>query len=126
MNRLAYFEVQAGDTRRAIDFYKKVFGWRFKKDSGIPIEYWRIEGGGIMGSLLKRQGRAPQHKLGETNAFVCSIEVKDFDQTAKKIKGSGGKIAHKKFAIPSRCWQGYFIDTEGNIFGIFQVDETAK
>jgi uncharacterized protein len=28
--------------------------------------------------------------------------------------------------VPGTCWQGYFIDTEGNTFGIFQVDEEAK
>ena len=27
--------------------------------------------------------------------------------------------------VPGKCWQGYFIDTEGNTFGIFEVDEEA-
>lgn len=31
-----------------------------------------------------------------------------------------------KFAIPEVCWQGYFLDTEGNTFGLFEVDENAK
>jgi uncharacterized protein len=42
------------------------------------------------------------------------------------IVSLGGKIALPKFAVPGTCWQGYFIDTEGNTFGLFQVDETAK
>ncbi len=44
----------------------------------------------------------------------------------RKILSLGGKIALPKFAVPGVCWQGYFIDTEGNTFGLFQVDEKAK
>ena len=27
--------------------------------------------------------------------------------------------------MTGKCWQGYFIGTEGNTFGIFEVDEQA-
>ena len=27
--------------------------------------------------------------------------------------------------VEGRCWQGYFFDTEGNTFGIFEVDGKA-
>jgi predicted enzyme related to lactoylglutathione lyase len=126
MNELAYFEIQANNPKRAAGFYEKVFGWEFTKDPAIPIDYWRIKAGWQMGGLLRRPAKAPlSHKSG-TNAFVCSIMVKDFDETAKKIKSLGGKVALDKFAVPGKCWQGYFIDTEGNTFGIFELDETAK
>ncbi len=125
MNEVAYFEIQADDPKRAADFYKKLFGWQFKKDPAVPIEYWRITAGSQMGGLLKRPVQAPPLGFG-TNAFVSSIMVEDFDKTASKIKSLGGKVALEKFAVPGKCWQGYFIDTEGNTFGIFQVDENAK
>jgi hypothetical protein len=35
-------------------------------------------------------------------------------------------FALEKFAVPGTCWQGYFLDLEGNTFGLFQVDENAK
>jgi len=38
-----------------------------------------------------------------------------------KILSLGGKTALPKFAVPGVCWQGYFIDTEGNTFGLFQL-----
>jgi uncharacterized protein len=126
MNELSYFEIQAEDTKRAVDFYNRIFGWQFKEEFTVPIEYWRITTGGQMGGgLLKRQAKAPELGHG-TNAFVCSIIVEDFDKTAKKIISLGGKVALEKFAVPGKCWQGYFLDTEGNTFGIFQVDENAK
>jgi predicted enzyme related to lactoylglutathione lyase len=60
-----------------------------------------------------------------TNAYVCSIQVENFDATAKKIMAQGGQEALPKFAVPGKCWQGYFLDTEGNTFGLFEVDEKA-
>jgi predicted enzyme related to lactoylglutathione lyase len=53
------------------------------------------------------------------------LEVDDFDATAAKILSLGGQVALEKFPVIGRCWQGYFIDTEGNTFGIFEVDENA-
>jgi predicted enzyme related to lactoylglutathione lyase len=38
-----YFEIQADDTKRAIDFYSGVFGWKFSEVQGLPIPYWTIE-----------------------------------------------------------------------------------
>jgi uncharacterized protein len=74
--------------------------------------------------LLKRPAKAPPAQSG-TNAFVCSLEVQDFDATEKAILKLGGIVALPKFAVPGTCWQGYFVDTEGNTFGIFEVDENA-
>ena len=125
MNGPSYFEIQADDTQRAVRFYEQVFGWKFTKANEIPIEYFRIETNSSRGGLLKRPAPRPQQASG-TNAFVCSMEVKDFDQTARKISDQGGIVALPKFAVPGTCWQGYFIDTEGNTFGIFQVDTSAR
>lgn len=118
-----YFEIQADDPARAADFYAKAFGWKLHEVQGLPIAYWRIETGGAQGGLLRRPAKAP-HPGSGTNAFVCSIEVADFEKTARTILAKGGQIALPKFAVPGRCWQGYFIDTEGNTFGIFEVDES--
>ena len=120
-----YFEIQADDTGRAVGFYKGVFGWKFAEAHGLPVEYWRIETDGGRGGLLKRPAQPPPPECG-TNAFVCSIEVEDFDDKAREILSLGGKVALPKFAVPGTCWQGYFVDTEGNTFGIFQVDPNAK
>jgi predicted enzyme related to lactoylglutathione lyase len=120
-----YFEIQADDTKRAVDFYRGVFGWKFEQIHGLPVEYWRIETGGSRGGLLKRPAQPPPPQSG-TNAFVVSIEMENFDETEQKIVSLGGQVALPKFAVPNTCWQGYFIDTEGNTFGIFEVDETAK
>jgi predicted enzyme related to lactoylglutathione lyase len=106
-------------------FYSEVFGWKFAKQEFVPVEYYHITTDGMYGGLLKRPGQIPPVGFG-TNAFTCSIQVEDFDTTADRILALGGQVALPKFAVPGRCWQGYFIDLDGNTFGIFEVDENAK
>lgn len=49
MNAPSYFEIQAADLKRAVDFYRTVFGWSFELNAAVPIEYYRIETDGMMG-----------------------------------------------------------------------------
>lgn len=124
MNNVRYFEIQADDVEKAMSFYSTVFEWKFMRQEGLPIEYWQIETEDMSGGLLKRPAKTPPLEYG-TNAFLCSMQVEDFDTTAKKVLENGGQVALPKFAIPGKCWQGYFVDPEGNTFGLFQVDESA-
>jgi uncharacterized protein len=101
-----FFEIQADDVQRAATFYQTVFGWRFSRNHGVPVEYLDIETGGSRGGLLKRPAKTPPPEHG-TNAFVCSLEVENFDETARLILAQGGVVALEKFPIPGRCWQGF-------------------
>ena len=125
MNSIVYFEIQANDPQKSIEFYSNVFGWNFIKQDGLPIEYYRIETSGIEGGMFKRPAETPPLNCG-TNAFTCTMEVENFDAMADKIIQNGGQIAMPKFAILGRCWQGYFLDSDHNVFGIFQIDNSAK
>lgn len=125
MNIIGYFEIQSTDIQRDITFYSTIFGWKFIKEEFVPIEYYRIQTNSINGGLLQRPAATPATAFG-TNAFVCSIQVEDFDSTASLILQQGGKVALPKFAIPGRCWQGYFLDLDNNTFGIFEADTYAK
>lgn len=125
MNSIGFFEIQSSNPSRDIKFYETIFGWKFFKEEYVPIEYYRIDTDTIYGGLLKRPAAVPPMGTG-TNAFTCSIQVEDFDKTAAVILSNGGQIALPKFAVPGRCWQGYFLDPDNNTFGIFQVDEKAK
>ena len=124
MNTIGYFEIHSTNPEREIKFYQSVFGWRFVREKSFPIEYYRIEINGIHGGLLKCPPKEPTMQ-GGINAFVCSVQVENFDKTSEQILTSGGQIAKPKFAIPTLCWQGYFIDGDNNTFGVFEVDEHA-
>ena len=124
MNTIGFFEIQSSDPARDMTFYKTVFGWKFIRQESVPIEYYLIETNTIFGGLLKRPAKVPPPESG-TNAYVCSIQVTSFDKTSDLILKKGGQVAMPKFAVPGRCWQGYFIDQDNNTFGIFEVDEKA-
>ena len=118
-----YFEIEADDPARAINFYTQLLGWRFAEDQG-PERYWRIETGELYGGLLPRSAIRPPAQCG-ANAFVCSFEVENFDAAGQLVQKLGGSVVEPKFPVSGQSWQGYFMDTEGNNFGIFQVDEKA-
>ena len=128
--RVVHFEIQAENPERAIEFYKSVFGWDFQKWGENP--YWMImtadkecKDPGINGGLLLRPCPAPAPEQG-TNAYVCTIQVDNYDDIEKKILAAGGIVAMPKFALPGMAWQGYYIDTEGNTIGLHQADPNAK
>ncbi|SOC40655.1 VOC family protein [Ureibacillus acetophenoni] len=131
MGRVLHFEIHVEDMERAKKFYGEVFGWKYEDYSnyaGIPY-FGAITGDdgtpGINGALMQRQGVAPE--VGQpTNSFVCTIGVEDYDSTEAKILELGGKVVLPKYALPGMAWQGYYIDTEGNIIGIHQPDPNAK
>ncbi len=132
LNRPVHFEIQVDNPERAIEFYRSAFGWEITKWEGGMMEYWMVmtapkdhKEPGINGGLLRRPAKTPMKECG-TNAYVCTMQVDDFDAVAKKILASGGTVALPKFAFPGMAWQGYFLDTEGNTFGLHQTDVNAK
>ncbi len=90
MNTIGYFEIQSSETARDIRFYESVFGWKFIKEEFVPIEYYRIETNSINGGLLKRPAKVPPPESG-TNAFVCSIQVENFDKINERILQNGDR-----------------------------------
>ena len=130
MNRIVHFEIHAENPDRAISFYKDVFGWQI--DKWGELDYWVIMTAekdspipGINGGLLPRKGSAPTEGQA-VNAFVCTVQVDNITDMIAKVEKAGGTIALPKFAFPGMAWQAYYKDTEGNIFGLHQVDTNAK
>ncbi|HQY99188.1 MAG TPA: hypothetical protein PKV13_01165 [Propionicimonas sp.] len=74
---------------------------------------------------MQRQGPNPPAGSSVQGA-VLTIGVEDFDATAAKVLAAGGTVALPKSALASMAWQGYFIDTEGNVFGVHQPDPEAR
>ena len=124
MNIISFFEIQSSEPQREVAFYSRVFGWKFELDKGLPFEYYHIRTQGIEGALLERPVDVPAQEQG-TNAFTNLILVGDYDETHNIIMGNGGTIALPKFAVSGQRWQGYYLDPDNNVFGIFEIDENA-
>jgi predicted enzyme related to lactoylglutathione lyase len=116
MPRVVHFEIYGENPKQLIDFYGKVFGWKFEKWG--PIDYWIIktgDGQGIDGGLGKQK-----------NPGVNTIDVPDVDEYLSKIKIAGGIILTPKMTLPGIGYLAYFQDSQGNVFGIMKDDPAAK
>lgn len=121
MPRPIHFEIPANNPEGLIGFYTNVFGWTFTKWEG-PAPYWLITTGakeepGIDGGLLQR--RDPKQPC------VNTIGVASVDESIKTVEKNGGKVAVPKMAVPGVGWLAYCMDTEGNMFGMMQMDPAA-
>ena len=130
MSRVVHFEIQADDLERAMAFYTAAFGWSFQEYGAfMGTTYWGVITGpddepGINGGLLERPVSAPAPEQG-ANAFVCTMQVEDYDETERRLLEAGGTVALPKMALTGMAWQGYYLDTEGNTIGIHQADPDA-
>lgn len=122
MPRIVHFDIPSDNPERAQKFYQQVFGWEFNKWDG-PMEYWIVKTGddkqpGINGGMARRM----PGQMGMTN----TIDVPSIDEYAAKITSNGGQVHTPKFPIPGVGYFSMCSDTDGNIFGIIQMDPGAK
>ena len=122
MPTVQHFEIPADDVERASKFYTEVFEWKMQKlanPEDPSKDYWffdtKDENGnkGIGGGLMKRQ--APEHSV--TN-YVTVASVDDY---ASKIEEAGGKVIMPKTEIPEMGFILVFVDTENNMFGLYEA-----
>ena len=123
MPRPVHFEMSFENADRVKEFYTKVFGWTFQKWGDDSMPYYLTTTGpdaepGINGGLLLRQGGMP---AGTTN----TMGVESVDAAVRTIEAAGGTIILPKMAVPGMGWVAYATDTEGNQFGVFEMDEKA-
>ena len=128
MPRVVHFEIHADDPERARRFYGELFGWEFTQFGG-PMDYWIIKTGsegqpGIDGGMMRRMG-APPADGQAVNAYVCTIDVDQLDESMERALALGGTLALAKMPIRGIGWLGYAKDPEGNIFGMMQADPNA-
>ena len=128
MPRPIHFEIHAENTERAIAFYRDLLGWEFSQWGKEP--YWLVKTGekgtpGIDGGLMPRRGPGPAD-MQPVNAFVCTVDVANLDEMVKRVTAAGGAIALPKMPVPTVGWLAYAKDTEGNLFGMMQMDANAK
>lgn len=115
-----HFEIPADNPERAVEFYKKVFGWQISKWEGSG-DYWLAATGekgeaGIDGAIMDRSG---------PKTTVNTIDVPALDDFIKKVKAAGGKTVGERQTIPGVGIFTYCEDTEGNLFGILQSERPA-
>ncbi len=115
----AHFEIPADDVKRAKKFYSELFGWQISAAEGFE-DYWFIQTGDegdLAGGLMSRQapGQGP----------VYYVQVESVADYAAKVEALGGKVIVPKSPVPGMGWFAHFQDTEGNVFALWEGDESA-
>ncbi|HEV7859192.1 MAG TPA: VOC family protein [Pyrinomonadaceae bacterium] len=124
MPKIAHFEISCDDMQRAGKFYERVFGWQVDKTDGEDDDYYLISGAddeddyGVTGGLTTR--------AYPTDSTVITYEVESVDRYAKTITEAGGKVLAPKISLPGVGYLVYCYDTESNIFGVMEYDESAQ
>jgi uncharacterized protein len=113
--KLVHFELPAQDTDRAKKFWSGVFGWDFG-DSAMPgMEYYMVRTGEDQGGAIYP---------AEESGMKVYFDTDDIDDSIAKVRGGGG-TADDKQPIPHVGWFTRCKDTEGNVFSLFQSDESV-
>lgn len=119
---IVWFEVPADDLDRAKTFYKGMFGWSFAKLPAAVPDYWHIDTGGKDaspdGGLMPRMH--PQQPI--TNY----ISVPSVSKAAVNVEKLGGTACKPKTAVPGMGYFAICLDTEGNTFALWEMNERAK
>lgn len=106
-----HFEIPADNIERAKKFYQNIFGWELEETPAIDKNFFSAEKE-VNGSVFKRnmEGEFP----------ILIIGVKELDKCLERIKSMGLTVVTPKQKIGNRGYYARFLDTEGNLLGLWQ------
>jgi len=120
MSMIIHFEIPADDLERAKTFYRRLFGWGV---SAVPgrSNYLSVTADGvkdITGGIMKR--------INPKQTITNYIDVSSVDEYSDRIIEYGGKIVIPKKAVTGAGYFAICLDTERNIFGIWEESKDTK
>lgn len=117
---IVHFDIPVDDVQRARKFYGELFGWKIEKVPG-PMEYWMItpkDEKAVGGGMMPKQ--QPDHTI--TDYFA----VPSIDEYLSKVQKLGGQVIVPKMPVPGMGYFAYCLDTEKNVFAIWETNPEAK
>lgn len=119
---VVWFEIPADDIDRVKTFYGSLFGWNFIKLPAAIHDYWHIDtkgknaspDGGLMPRMYRQQ------------PITNYISVPSVKKASSKVEKLGGTICKPKTAVPGMGYFAVCLDTEGNTFALWEMNERAK
>ncbi|MGI9056523.1 MAG: VOC family protein [Pyrinomonadaceae bacterium] len=114
---ICWRELATGDSEKAQEFYKKLFGWNLEQSKVTEMDYQEIilddkAFGGVM-QMTKEWGDPlpPSH-------WMTYIAVDDVDAAATKIKEKGGGVCVEPFDAPGVGRMSVVNDPSGATFSL--------
>lgn len=107
----SWHELVSTDHEAAFEFYAALFGWEKQREHDMgEMGTYLIYGVGdtTLGGMMTMVGQSP--------AWVSYVQVKDVNQTAKKVKSAGGKVINGPMEVPGGDWIVQAVDPQGALF----------
>lgn len=120
MPKIVHIEIPANDMGRARNFYSRLFGWEIEPWREGSEDYFTIKTGNepeLGGGMMKR--RNPDQPI------THYVDVDSLDTHAKKVEELGGRIIVPKMPVPNMGYFAVCLDTEQNVFGLWEDDPNA-
>jgi hypothetical protein len=122
MPTIVHFDVPAEDVERAKIFYSALLGWKYESYPEMQynlITTTNLDGTpGVGGGMGKR--------MEPSQRMLNYFGVSSIDAAMNQVKTLGGKVLTEKMAVPGMGFLANCMDTEGNMFGLWQEDPQAK
>ena len=123
MPTIVHFDIASDNPERAKKFYEGLFDWKMESPPGMT-DYYLIETTDLNGKTGVGGGLG---KRGEPGQRITSyIGVNSIEEYVKKVEQLGGKVIQSKMTVPGWGYLAIGFDTEGNMFGLWQEDKSAK
>ena len=119
---IVWFEIPADNPGRAKKFYNGLFGWKI---SPMPhmADYNHIDTGGADASP---DGAVMKRMCPEQQGFTNYVMVASVEKASAKVAKLGGKVHKPKTAVPGMGYFAICLDTENNVFALWERSVTAK
>ena len=115
---MVHYEIPAGDTAKAREFWGGLFGWEFQAYEGSPTEYH-------MARIDDSSGSAIYEADGDKRGGRTYFDVDDIYAGRDRVSELGG-TAGEAMPVPSMGWFAVCTDNQGNEFGLWQSDPNAS
>ena len=123
MPTIVHFDIASDDPPRAKKFYESLFGWKMQGPPGMT-DYYLFETQDPKGN--KGAGGGLGKRGDPSQRITTYIGVDNIDAYSKQVGALGGKVVQPKMTVPGFGYLAVCVDTEGNTFGLWQEDSSAR
>lgn len=126
---VVHFEIYADDPDKLAGFYKDLFGWGIESVPGMDYRFVKTvstdgkgmptTAGGINGGLTSRP-------MPEARFWLNYVNVDSVETSLSRAQQLGATEIRGKTPVPGMGWFAVLNDPQGNPFGLWQTDSTAK
>jgi hypothetical protein len=110
-NPIVHFEIGCGDSKKAQQFYSKLFDWKIS-EQGPAAMIDTAPGNGVTGHITEL-GHEPHHYT------IFYVQVDDVQAYLDKAAGLGAKTLVPPVQIPSGTF-AWMQDPDGNTVGLWK------